>query len=99
MTPLKDHKRLRKWFPLQADAEDTKSKASSNVTGELELIVQWRFNKELQFSPFDDVPDEPIPAGKTPNELRVALVQARRLAIKDKPLLGTCGSSDPVVAL
>ena len=96
LTPLKDHKRLRKWFPLQADAEDTKSKASSNVTGELELIVQWRFNKELQFAPFDDVPDEPIPAGKTPNELRVALVQARRLAIKDKPLLGTGGSSDPV---
>ncbi|KAH8046599.1 hypothetical protein JL721_12360 [Aureococcus anophagefferens] len=88
LTPLKDHKRLRKWFPLQADAEDTKSKASSNVTGELELIVQWRFNKELQFSPFDDVPDELIPAGKTPNELRCCLAQARRLAIRIRPCSG-----------
>ena len=41
LDPLKDHARLRKWHPLQADAEGTGDKASSNVAGSVELVVQW----------------------------------------------------------
>ena len=52
LAPLKDHSRLRKWFPLSADAEG--KKGSSNVTGDLELVVQWRRNPALAFAPFAD---------------------------------------------
>ena len=41
LEPLKNQ-RLRKWFPLSADSEG--KKGSSNVTGDLELVVQWRHN-------------------------------------------------------
>ena len=37
-----------------------------------------------------------MPEGKKPNELRVAAIQARRLAVKDKSMMGK-GTSDPVV--
>ena len=76
-----------------ADAEG--KKGSSNVTGDLELVIQWRHNPALAFAPFADTVED-VPEGKKPNELRVAAIQARRLAVKDKKLLGK-GSSDPVV--
>ena len=76
-----------------ADAEG--KKGSSNVTGDLELVIQWRHNPALAFVPFADAVED-VPEGKKPNELRVAAIQARRLAVKDKKLLGK-GSSDPVV--
>ena len=91
LAPLKNQ-RLRKWFPLSADSEG--KKGSSNVTGDLELVVQWRHNPSLAFAPFDD--EVEVPEGKKPNELRVAAIQARRLAVKDKSMVGK-GTSDPVV--
>ena len=91
LAPLKNQ-RLRKWFPLSADSEG--KKGSSNVTGDLELVVQWRHNPALAFAPFSD--EVEVPEGKKPNELRVAAIQARRLAVKDKSMMGK-GSSDPVV--
>ena len=92
LEPLKNQ-RLRKWFPLSADAEG--KKGSSNVTGDLELVVQWRHNPALAFAPFADAVED-VPEGKKPNELRVAAIQARRLAVKDKSMMGK-GKSDPVV--
>ena len=91
LAPLKNQ-RLRKWFPLSADAEG--KKGSSNVTGDLELVVQWRHNPALAFAPFAD--EVEAVEGKKPNELRVAAIQARRLAVKDKSMVGK-GTSDPVV--
>jgi len=91
LKPLKNQ-RLRKWFPLSADAEG--KKGSSNVTGDLELVIQWRHNPALAFAPFADEVD--AVEGKKPNELRVAAIQARRLAVKDKSMMGK-GTSDPVV--
>jgi len=76
-----------------ADAEG--KKGSSNVTGDLELVVQWRHNPALAFAPFADAVED-VPEGKKPNELRVAAIQARRLAVKDKSMMGK-GTSDPVV--
>ena len=57
-------------------------------------MVQWRHNPALAFAPFADEVEGP--EGKKPNELRVAAIQARRLAVKDKSMMGK-GSSDPVV--
>ena len=76
-----------------ADADG--KKGSSNVTGDLELVVQWRHNPALAFAPFADAVED-VPEGKKPNELRVAAIQARRLAVKDKSMMGK-GTSDPVV--
>ena len=75
-----------------ADADG--KKGSSNVTGDLELVVQWRHNPSLAFVPFAD--EVEAVEGKKPNELRVAAIQARRLAVKDKSMMGK-GTSDPVV--
>ena len=69
----------REWFTLLP--EEGKS---DNVKGAVELIAQWWYNPALDFEPFlepDDHADAP------PNELRVAIVAARDLAIKDKNLL------------
>ena len=88
LDPLKDHKRLKKWLPLQAKSDD---KASSNISGDLELFVRWRYNPELDFDPYPDSELKPEYKDKEPNELRLALVQARGLAIKDKNLLSKGG--------
>ena len=72
-------KAKREWFTLLP--EEGKS---DNVKGAVELIAQWWYNPALDFEPFlepDDHADAP------PNELRVAIVAARDLAIKDKNLL------------
>ena len=88
LDPLKDHRRMKKWLPLQARADD---KASSNISGDLEVFVRWRYNPELDFDPYPDAELKPEYAEKAPNELRLALVQARGLAIKDKNLLSKGG--------
>ena len=49
----------------------------------------------MAFTPFADAVED-VPEGKKPNELRVAAIQARRLAVKDKSMMGK-GTSDPVV--
>ena len=72
----------------------TPSTRVPQVTGDLELVVQWRHNPALAFAPFSD--EVEVPEGKKPNELRVAAIQARRLAVKDQSMMGK-GSSDPVV--
>ena len=72
-------KAKREWFTLLP--EEGKSE---NVKGAVELIAQWWYNPALDFEPFlepDDHADAP------PNEVRVAIVAARDLAIKDKNLL------------
>ncbi len=69
----------REWFTLLP--EEGKS---DNVKGAVELIAQWWYNPALDFEPFME-PDEHTDA--PPNELRVAIVAARDLAIKDKNLL------------
>ena len=45
------------------------------------------------------VDDPPDGTGKPPNELRIAVIQARDLPVMDKALFGGGGSSDPVVRL
>jgi hypothetical protein len=88
LDPLEDHKRLKKWLPLQARSDE---KASSNISGDLEVFVRWRYNPELDFDPYPDSELKPAYEDKAPNELRLALVQARGLAIKDKNLLSKGG--------
>ena len=44
-----------------------------------------------------DEEKDPTHADKEPNELRIALVQGRSLAVKDKAVLYGAGSSDPRV--
>ena len=89
LDPLKDHKRLKKWLPLQARSDD---KASSNISGDLEVFVRWRYNPELDFDPYPESELKPAYEDKAPNELRLALVQARGLAVKDKNLLSKGGT-------
>ena len=106
---LKEPKRRsRQWHKL--GAVDGKS---SNVTGELDVVVQWRYNPALDFDPWCvphrlrhrrefntrrlDEEKDPKHADKEPNELRIALVQGRSLAVKDKAVLYGAGSSDPRV--
>ena len=80
---------MRKWYALEADAGGEHK--SSNVHGELELILEWCYNPELDFDPYPDSELKPDYEDKAPNELRLALVQARGLAIKDKNLLSKGG--------
>ena len=63
------------------------------MSGDVELVLQWRYNARLDFCPFDDFVDEHV--GEAPNELRIALIRAQGLAIADKNLLSKGGSSDP----
>ena len=72
-------KAKREWFTLLP--EEGKS---DNVKGAVELIAQWWYNPALDFEPFLE---EDLHKEAPPNELRVAIVAARDLAIKDKNLL------------
>ena len=45
-----EKQRVRKWYALEADAGGEHK--SSNVHGELELILEWCYNPELDFDPF-----------------------------------------------
>jgi hypothetical protein len=51
----------------------------------------------LHFKRRLDETKDPTHADKEPNELRIALVQGRSLAVKDKAVLYGAGSSDPRV--
>ena len=75
----KDKAAKRAWHTLLP--EEGKS---DNVKGAVELIAQWWYNPALDFEPFMEPDDH---ADAPPNELRVAIVAARDLAIKDKNLL------------
>ena len=45
-----EKQRVRKWYALGADAGGEHK--SSNVHGELELILEWCYNPDLDFDPF-----------------------------------------------
>ena len=77
-------RRRREWFTLLP--EEGKSE---NVKGAVEFIAQWWYNPALDFEPFMEPDDH---ADAPPNELRVAIVAARDLAIKDKNLLSRYGA-------
>ena len=62
----------RKWCLL--DLQDDKK--TQNVSGEVEIWYQWRYNPLLDFEPFTDVESE-----KAPNVLRVGLSQGRGLVV------------------
>ena len=59
--------------------------------------MQWHHNPSLAYDPFEAVDD--ASRAKAPNELLVAVAQGRNLAIKDKELLGSGGTSDPRAVL
>ena len=89
LTPiLEKRETLAGWYALGPDPD---GKSSSNVSGEIHVSVQWRFDPELDFDPYPDTELKPAYNDKAPNELRLALVQARGLAIKDKNLLSKGG--------
>ena len=88
LTP--DRAITRNWYPLQQNDKGL----PKEVSGEVNVLLQWRYNPDLDYDPFSepiDHPDEEL------NELRLAVVQARGLAIMDKNLLSKGGSSDPFV--
>ena len=49
---------------------------STQVSGEVEIWYQWRYNPLLDFEPFTDVESD-----KAPNVLRVGLSQGRGLVV------------------
>ena len=88
LTP--DHAITREWYTLGQNDKGL----PKEVSGEVNVVMQWRYNPDLDYDPFSEpieYPDEEA------NELRVAIVQARGLAIMDKNLLSKGGSSDPFV--
>ena len=90
LASFKDQKISRKWYELKP-AEGKKG----DVSGHVELIVQWRHDPALAFEPFSEDKQK----DKEPNELRVGLFRARDLCIRDKNLLSKGGSSDPRATL
>ncbi|KAH8084991.1 synaptotagmin II [Aureococcus anophagefferens] len=86
------HKPVTAWYPL---GEKSQRAGGDGSLGAVMLCCQWRYNVELDFRPFCDADD--AHADKPPNEVRVALFRGRGLAIKDKNLLSSGGSSDPRV--
>ena len=80
-----DHAISREWYTLEQNEGKPKE-----VSGEVNVVMQWRYNPDLDYDPFSEpieYPDEEA------NELRVAIVQARGLAIMDKNLLSKGGPS------
>ena len=73
----------RKWCLLDLD----ESKKTQNVSGEVEIWYQWRYNPLLDFEPFTDVSSD-----KPPNVLRVGVSQGRGLKIMDKNMLSKGGT-------
>ena len=82
-----DGKVKRLWRTLAPRTE------KDEVSGDVELVLQWRYNARLDFDPFGGFVDEH--EGEAPNELRIALIRAQGLAIADKNILSKGGSSDP----
>ena len=88
VAPLTDQKVVMNWHTLE---KGTGKHTSDNVSGELELVLHFWYNHELDCDPFpepDEFPD------KDPNELRVFLARGRNLAVADKNLLSK-GSQRP----
>ena len=79
-----DGKVKRLWRSLAPRTE------KDEVSGDVELVLQWRYNPRLDFCPFEGFVDEH--EGEAPNELRIALIRAQGLAIADKNLLSKGGS-------
>ena len=79
-----DHAISREWYTLQQNEKGL----PKEISGEVNVLLQWRYNPDLDYDPFNEpVIDDEI------NELRVAIVQARGLAIMDKNLLSKGGPS------
>ena len=90
LASLSDKIAVRKWYTL-TDASTHKP----GSCGEIEVALRHRFNPELA-SVFFEEPDAP---DKPANELRIAVVAARRLKVMDKNMFSKGGSSDPLVRL
>ena len=48
------HKPISKWYPL---GEKTQRSGGDGSRGSLQVIAQWRYNKDLDFEPFSAVSD------------------------------------------
>ena len=46
------HKPVSKWYPL---GEKTQRSGGDGSRGSLQVIAQWRYNKDLDFEPFSAV--------------------------------------------
>jgi len=96
LDPLFDKTRDQSWHVVggKEGAEDGKSR------GEIELALHWWFNPELQPEFFNRPEDEDGYPLREPNQLNVAVVQARGLPAVDRPFTGGGGgSSDPFVRI
>ena len=80
-----DHGISREWYTLQQNDKGL----PKEISGEVNVVMQWRYNPDLDYDPFN----EPVIDDDEINELRVAVVQARGLAIMDKNLLSKGGPS------
>ena len=78
LLPLADHLVVTQWHALE------RMNLKGEVSGELELVLQWRYNPDLDYDPFGDPDEHP---GKDPNELRVAVVQAATAASRAEHFL------------
>ena len=73
LEPLaRTQKPLRQWRVLEnEDGEE-------DDLGELLVVVHWRYNPAADYAPFRESDDD---HRRKPNELRVAAIQGRRLAV------------------
>ena len=84
LTP--DHAITREWYTLGQNDKGL----PKEISGEVNVVMQWRYNPDLDYDPFSEPVEYP---DEEANELRVAIVQARGLAIMDKNLLSRGGPS------
>ena len=81
-----DHAISREWYTLQQNDKGL----PKEISGEVNVVMQWRYNPDLDYDPFSEPISHP---NEELNELRLAVVQARGLAIMDKNLLSKGGPS------
>lgn len=86
---LHDRATKRGWWPLVDEGKDR---------GEVELALRWIHNAELEPELFADE-EQADKTARAPNQLLIAVCQARDLVAKDKKLFGGKPSSDPVVSI
>ena len=100
----------RAWWPLEdedADEDDIDvrpetpaegaagtAEGDAATRGEVELVLRWVYNPELEVHVADD-----DPTTRPPNSLCIVLGQARDLIARDRKLFGGTPSSDPIVRI
>ncbi len=99
---LADRKPCRHWYKMT----DKHGKRGGKSRGDIDLQLRWVFNPDYEEKEVELTPEEALKPEKgelkhnrhlVRNELMVTLVRAKNLAVMDKNLFSSGGSSDPLV--